>query len=67
MTGPKAAIDVRTPRVHCRRIHLPLPIEEHLTCSYCFGKAPDVRTGEYERFCDFVEGRDPICFGFPET
>jgi hypothetical protein len=52
--------------VFCRRIKLPLPVAEHASCPYCFGKESDVKTGEHERFCDFQEGKDPICFGFPE-
>jgi hypothetical protein len=43
----------------------PLPIEEHLQCPYCFGRADDVANGQHERFCDFSLGRDPIHFGFP--
>lgn len=51
--------------VYCRRIDLPIPVAEHATCPYCFGKEADIRTGDHERFCDFQEGKDPICFGFP--
>ncbi len=54
-------------KVFCRRIKLPMPLSEHLTCSYCFGKEADVKSGDHARFCDFEEGKDPICFGFPET
>jgi hypothetical protein len=49
----------------CRRLLRPLAIAEHLTCSYCFGKQKDVRTGDYRLFCDFEPGKDPIAFGFP--
>ncbi len=66
MSGPEKNA-AEEPKVHCRRIHLPLPLSEHLTCSYCFGKAAEIKSGEYERFCDFCEGKDPINFGFPET
>jgi len=54
-------------KVFCRRIKLSMPVSEHVTCLYCFGKSADVKTGEYERFCDFEEGKDPVAFGFPET
>jgi len=53
--------------VFCRRIKLPLAVAEHASCPYCFGKEADVKTGDHEKFCDFQEGKDPICFGFPET
>ena len=53
--------------VVCRRLKRPLPVGEHKNCSYCFGDVGDVETGEYARFCDYEEGKDPICFGFPET
>jgi hypothetical protein len=52
--------------VYCRRLKRPLPVLDHVACSYCFGKERDVRTGDHERFCDFQEGKDPIHFGFPE-
>jgi hypothetical protein len=58
---------VEPAKVFCRRIKLHMPLAEHLACSYCYGKEADVKSGDYERFCDFVEGKDPVCFGFPET
>ena len=56
-----------TNEVYCRRIKLALPIAEHKSCSYCFGKESDIETGDHAKFCDFEEGKDPISFGFPET
>lgn len=53
--------------VWCRRVKRPLPLGEHKSCPYCFGKLEDVESGEHEKFCDFQEGKDPIHFGFPET
>ena len=53
--------------VYCRRLKRPLPVVEHVSCSYCFGKERDVKSGDHQRFCDFEEGKDPIHFGFPET
>ena len=53
--------------VFCRRIHLPLAVADHKSCPYCFGAESDVRTGDHAKFCDFEEGKDPICFGFPWT
>jgi hypothetical protein len=61
---PAAAADEK---VWCRRILRSLPIAEHKACSYCFGTEEQIRSGGHERFCDFQEGKDPICFGFPET
>jgi len=65
-TAAGAAV-AETAKVFCRRIKLHMPLAEHLACSYCFGKEADVKTGDFERFCDFQEGKDPVCFGFPET
>jgi hypothetical protein len=74
MSDPKKPAAVKSttavaeePKVFCRRIRLEMPLTEHLACNYCFGKAADVKSGDYARFCDFEEGKDPICFGFPET
>ena len=68
MSDPKKPLPiVREPMVQCRRIHLPLPVSEHKSCPYCFGKEADVKSGDHETFCDFKEGKDPINFGFPET
>jgi hypothetical protein len=50
--------------VECRRLHLPLAVSEHASCPYCFGKEPEIKTGDHSKFCDFEEGKDPICFGF---
>ena len=55
----------REPKVLCRRIGLPMPLSEHLSCPYRFGTEDDVKSGDYERFCDFQAGADPICFGDP--
>jgi hypothetical protein len=57
----------RTHGVFCRRIQLVIPVVEHASCPYCFGKETDIRSGDHEKFCDFQEGKDPICFGFPWT
>jgi len=56
----------RLEQVLCRRTGQELPIDEHQLCPYCFGRAQDVANGQYTRFCDFVPGRDPVHFGFPE-
>lgn len=53
--------------VFCRRIRMPLTVADHRSCPYCFGEAKDVSTGDHSKFCDFEEGKDPICFGFPWT
>lgn len=64
-TGKPAACASGT--IFCRRIKLALPIAEHQTCPYCFGRESDVKSGDHDKFCDFQEGKDPINFGFPET
>jgi len=56
----------RLEQVLCRRTGQELPIDEHQNCPYCFGRAQDIANGQYTRFCDFVPGRDPVHFGFPE-
>jgi hypothetical protein len=63
---PKVSPMPRLEQVLCRRTGRDLPIEEHQHCSYCYGRAQDIANGQYTRFCDFVPGRDPIHFGFPE-
>ena len=55
----------RLERVLCRRVGQPLPLAEHQRCPYCFGRADEIVNGQYERFCDYVPGRDPLLFGFP--
>lgn len=68
MSDPVSGRDARaTGEVFCRRLKRPLPVMEHVACSYCFGKEGDVRSADHARFCDFEEGKDPIHFGFPET
>ena len=64
---PARPAAAREQGVHCRRIDLPIPVAEHASCPYCFGKEADIRTGDHAKFCDFQEGKDPICFGFPWT
>lgn len=53
-------------RIRCRRVDASYTPEEHKDCPYCFGRVGDVRPGEYDKFCDFKPGEDPICFGFPD-
>lgn len=64
---PLEAHACKTGEVYCRRIKLALPLAEHKSCPYCFGKESDIRTGDHATFCDFEEGKDPVNFGFPET
>ena len=59
--------DLVRSEVWCRRLKRPRAIGDHKACPYCFGRVEDVESGEHERFCDFQPGKDPICFGFPET
>ena len=55
----------RLEQVLCRRIGQRLSVAEHKRCPYCFGHADDIANGQYERFCDYLPGRDPLLFGFP--
>ncbi len=71
MTDPKAPTpgdaDPKPCRtLHCRRTKQDYDVETHTQCPYCFGEAKDVATGDYEVFCDFRPGKDPVSFGFPE-
>ena|SRR5258706_8046938 len=56
----------RLEQVMCRRIGHPLPIAQHQRCPYCFGHADEIANGQHERICDYMAGRDPQLFGFPE-
>ena len=49
----------------CPRIHAPRAVAEHLDCSYCYGRAAAVATGDRKRFCDYDPAHDPVVFGFP--
>jgi hypothetical protein len=53
--------------LHCRRTNQDYDVEKHTQCPYCFGEEKDVATGDYEAFCDFQPGKDPVSFGFPEN
>ncbi len=53
--------------VVCRRLKVPRAVGAHRDCSYCFGSAEAILSGDYERFCSFEAGVDPLCFGFPDT
>ena len=50
----------------CRRTGQRIPVQEHLRCPYCFGRAGEVEDGVHERFCDYKPEQDPIRFGMPE-
>jgi hypothetical protein len=53
--------------LRCRRTGRMYTVAEHLTCPYCSGKAEDIAAGgDYECFCEFEEGKDPVTFGFPD-
>jgi hypothetical protein len=51
--------------VRCRRLQVAISVAAHTRCPYCFGSDADVRTRDHAQFCDFEEGRDPVCFGYP--
>jgi len=53
-------------RLKCRRTGEFVTPEEHERCPYCYGRISDVKTGDYDHFCDFHEGDDPLTFGFPD-
>lgn len=56
----------RITQLFCHRVRRFLPPEEHVRCSYCHGGEAGVAVGLHSRFCDYVRGRDPVHFGFPE-
>jgi len=62
---PDEGVDCRIHRLLCRRTGRWLALEEHARCPYCYGREAGLATGQHERFCDFVPGRDPVHFGFP--
>ena len=52
--------------IQCRRVHRPMPVDDHKDCPYCFGDEATIRTCGYASFCDFDPDLDPVNFGFPE-
>jgi hypothetical protein len=62
---PDPDAPLRLEELLCRRTGRKIPPAEHELCPYCFGRAAEVANGQYERFCDYVPGRDPVHFGFP--
>jgi len=59
---PKARLKM----LRCRRTGQEYDTCTHKQCPYCFGEERDIESGEYENFCDFQEGEDPVSFGFPD-
>lgn len=57
---------VRVTELFCERLQHKRTRAEHLACPYCSGDEVAVESGRRERFCEFVRGRDPTHFGFPE-
>jgi hypothetical protein len=52
--------------LRCRRTGQTFSPAEHDACPYCYGGKEAVeRGGQYEDFCDYRPGKDPINFGFP--
>ena len=57
---------LKVKKLRCRRTGQMLTVAEHVECPYCFGKEQTIEEGgEYEDFCEFLPGKDPINFGFP--
>jgi hypothetical protein len=57
---------LRVTELFCERLQHKRTREEHLACRYCSGDDAAVGSGRRELFCEFVRGRDPTHFGFPE-
>ena len=61
---PLPKMKVKTLR--CRRTGQMFSVAEHVECPYCYGDEGTIeKGGEYEDFCEFRAGEDPINFGFP--
>jgi len=69
MTDDKRKIEphAKLKMLRCRRTGQQYDTCTHEQCPYCFGEERDVATGDYEKFCDFREGEDPVSFGFPDN
>lgn len=60
-----AHVKLRTLR--CRRTGQMFSAAEHSRCPYCTADAKTIETTpEYEQFCDYQAGVDPVHFGFPD-
>jgi hypothetical protein len=57
---------LRVTELFCERLQHKRTAEEHLACAYCSGDEAAVQSGRRELFCEFVRGRDPTHFGFPD-
>lgn len=53
-------------RLHCNRTGQLLELSEHERCPYCFGPRQAIEQGAHRTFCDYVPGKDPVVFGFPD-
>jgi hypothetical protein len=52
--------------LRCRRTGRMYAVAEHVVCPYCSGDAAVIEAGgDYDRFCEFEAGQDPVQFGFP--
>ncbi|MCC7012379.1 MAG: hypothetical protein IT454_07460 [Planctomycetes bacterium] len=63
---PQTELAYRVKQLFCQRTARFFSPEEHARCPYCFGGEAEVRSGLHRRFCDYIRGRDPVQFGFPE-
>lgn len=57
---------LRVKELFCERLQHKRTPEEHRACPYCSGDAAAIGTGRRELFCEFLRGRDPTHFGFPD-
>ncbi len=53
------------PRVPCRRLDAKRTMKQHVECPYCFGSEQEIASRDWQRYCSFEPGVDPIVFGFP--
>lgn len=56
---------VKLETLKCRRTGQMFSAAEHARCPYCSADAATIaKTGDYQQFCGYEPGVDPVHFGF---
>ena len=59
-------VKFKVKKLKCRRTGQMFTVAEHVECPYCSGDEQTIEEGrDYDEFCEFQAGKDPINFGFP--
>lgn len=61
---PKREKHVHLKAFRCRRTGQIYEVEEHVQCPYCSADAKTIENSDdYDKFCEFRPGDDPVNFG----